>query len=149
MASLSRSNWGRRLTPGPELIESQRRHHRVRDVHDDLVPRPDHLGRDVDHHPVSRRGVTGDRQHVDQHIVFEGLREEEGNEHTVVEHGIGRKSLEGERLDAKILQPTMRQFVRAPSMVAGNKRLGPGPMGTLPRWWRGRARQGSHPGSSG
>jgi len=131
MTSLGRGNRRWRLTPGPALRESQRGHDRLRDFQYALPPRPDHLGRDVDHHPAPRRGVTGDWQHLDQHIVLEGFREKEGDQHTVGEGGIGRKPLEGERLKAEIFQPTMRQFVRAPSMVAGNKRLGLGPVGSF------------------
>lgn len=38
------------LTPGPDLSEPQADHHQVCDFQDDLLPRPDHLGCDVNHH---------------------------------------------------------------------------------------------------
>ncbi len=131
MLSLGRGNRRRRLAPCPELRESQRGHHRVCDFQDDLASCPNHLGRDVDHHSPHRGGVTGDRQHLDQHILLEGLREEEGNQHAVVKRGIGRKPFEGELLKAKIFQPAMREFVRSPAMMAGDERRGLGPVGAV------------------
>jgi len=119
------------LTADPELGESQRGHDRVGDFQDDLASCPNHLGRDVDHHAPHRGGVTGHRQHLDQHILLEGLREEEGDQHAGGERGIGWEPLEGERLDAKIFQPTMREFIRPPAMMAGNEGLRLGPVDLL------------------
>jgi hypothetical protein len=131
MRALDRGNRRWRLTPGPESSQAQRGHHRMRDFQDDLPACPHHLGCDVDHHASDGGGITGHRYHLAQHIFLEGLREKEGDQHTVVEGGIGRKPFEGECLTAKIFQPAMREFVGSSAMVAGDERRGLGPVSAV------------------
>jgi len=115
------------LTPCPELSEPQSGHHRLRHFQDTLPPCPDPLSRAINHHSLYRGSVTGDRQHLDQHLLLEGLREDEGDQQAIGERGIGRQPLAGACFTAKIFQPAMRLFVRPPTMVAGvdGARLGP------------------------
>jgi hypothetical protein len=81
------------------------------------------LGRKVDDEPAQRGGIAGRLKHRGAHILLERLEQEERNQHCVIEGGVGRKALEGQLLEAKILQPPVHQLIAAPAMIGVDNSL--------------------------
>ena len=74
------------------------------DLQDRLSAGSYHLGGDVDDLAPQPRHIRGDGNDLLTNVLFEGLVEEEGNQHHVVEGRVRREALEGQLLRVEVLQ---------------------------------------------
>ena len=91
----------------------------------------DYLRGNVYEFATNRCGIACDRDHLFQDILFEGFKEQEGDQHAIVKCRVGGKTFEGQLLKTKIFETTMGQFISSPTMVAFNNGLGFEPVLTL------------------
>ena len=65
-----------------------------------------------------------DRYHRLTHIFLERFKQEEAEEHGVIEGGVGHEALERQLLESEILERPVHQFVRAPLVVGVDDGIG-------------------------
>jgi len=108
----------------PTLVPEQKEVELLACGRRDLQHHPPTVGNDLGGHvddPAAQCArITNRLHHRRAHILFERLVQKKGYHHGVVEGGVGRKSLERQLLEAKILQRAVHQFIVASTVISGN-----------------------------
>src|SRR5512147_1380476 len=110
-------------TPVPQLVKAEEVPSGCGYLQDDLSGGSHNLGRHIDDLAAQCRRVRFQRNNTPAHILFEGLKEEEGHEQREIKGGIGGKAFEGQHLRGEILESPMDQFITSPAVSLGNDRF--------------------------
>lgn len=89
------------------------------------------LGGNIDNFAANRCGITANRYHLFEHVLFERFKKQKCYQHAIIKRRIGGKTLEGQLLKTKIFKATMGQFVSTSAMVALDNRFWFEPVLTL------------------
>ena len=112
------NNWNDLAATLPQFVKVERIHNGFWELDDDLVACSDDFARDVDESPANCIGVAGHWNHVVEDVLLEGLEQEEGEKHGVVERLVLCEPFEWKRFEAEVFEGAVRELFGSPLMVS-------------------------------